>query len=169
MAQIVRDVARGLAYLHQLGYLHLDVTPSNVMLTRRVERKEIDAPRAVLIDFGLSSRMRPKEKYATISGWRSPPPPSLRTTHTHSPLSPPAHRPPGHTMCTLLISGTSLPCSYSFQSCTIDGPAAQSWRNKVECLDSAWNLTSPPQKCNGGSQMYDAPSLPVGISRSVIP
>ena len=55
--RIVRDVARGLAELHQRGWVHRDIKPANILLRR-------DSGEAVLADFGLS---RPAEPGNTVT------------------------------------------------------------------------------------------------------
>jgi tRNA A-37 threonylcarbamoyl transferase component Bud32 len=49
--RIARDVARGLAALHGLGVVHLDLKPANVMIGRR----EDDGDHVVLVDFGIAA------------------------------------------------------------------------------------------------------------------
>lgn len=47
-----RDLAEGLQYLHESGFLHRDIKPANVLLAAR----DVDMrPRAKLTDFGISS------------------------------------------------------------------------------------------------------------------
>lgn len=50
VASLVRDIARGLHEVHAAGFIHLDVKPSNIVLTERVEL----ASRWCLIDFGVA-------------------------------------------------------------------------------------------------------------------
>ena len=58
MSQIARDIARGLTYLHETcGFLHLDMSPANVVLTRQLAVGDMDAPCAIIIDFGLGVKM----------------------------------------------------------------------------------------------------------------
>ena len=47
---IVEQLVRGLTAIHQMGIVHLDLTPSNIMLT---------PGRAVIMDFGLADRCAP--------------------------------------------------------------------------------------------------------------
>jgi len=47
---IIRQMANGLAALHQQGIIHRDLKPSNIMLVRRKDGTQ----RAVLMDFGLA-------------------------------------------------------------------------------------------------------------------
>ncbi len=70
MAQIAIDVASGLEYLHACGFLHLDITPSNVMLALELAEGDMDAPRAVLIDFGLAVKMDAGRDFTVIRGGR---------------------------------------------------------------------------------------------------
>mmetsp|Transcript_9103 Transcript_9103/g.12632 ORF Transcript_9103/g.12632 Transcript_9103/m.12632 type:complete len:408 (+) Transcript_9103:275-1498(+) len=48
-ARIIEQTARGLQFCHDNGYAHLDVSPENILLTRKWEAK--------LCDFGLAKRM----------------------------------------------------------------------------------------------------------------
>ncbi|KAL9937389.1 hypothetical protein V8E36_003798 [Tilletia maclaganii] len=50
---LLRDMASGLAWLHERGVLHLDVKPENVLL--HWERADDLLPRAMLSDFGSST------------------------------------------------------------------------------------------------------------------
>lgn len=52
---ILRGVLRGLETLHSHGFVHCDVKPSNVMLSRNGYVKVIDYGRAVMIDENVSS------------------------------------------------------------------------------------------------------------------
>ena len=52
---IVEQLVRGLTAIHQMGIVHLDLTPSNVMLT---------PVRAVIMDFGLADRCSPDVRRA---------------------------------------------------------------------------------------------------------
>jgi DNA-binding NtrC family response regulator/tetratricopeptide (TPR) repeat protein len=54
LLECTRELAAALAFLHRSGILHLDVKPSNVIVTPREA-----GPRAVLIDFGLFRRGLP--------------------------------------------------------------------------------------------------------------
>jgi len=53
-AQIIRQLAEGLAYAHGQGIVHRDVKPANVMLDERGE--------SLLMDFGLAARQQEAEK-----------------------------------------------------------------------------------------------------------
>ena len=67
MSQIARDIARGLVYLHETcGFLHLDISPANVVLTSQLRVGDMDAPQAVIIDFGLGAKMRQGRGYAVL-------------------------------------------------------------------------------------------------------
>ncbi len=56
---IVKDVARGISYLHNrkpIGIIHRDIKPSNILLSRSFKAK--------IADFGISSiKSKPDEKY----------------------------------------------------------------------------------------------------------
>ncbi|MGL6073967.1 MAG: protein kinase domain-containing protein [Fimbriiglobus sp.] len=54
IAQIVREIADGLAALHAAGFLHRDVKPGNILL-------DVTDGRAKLSDFGLSRELMPHE------------------------------------------------------------------------------------------------------------
>ncbi len=61
---IVEQLVRGLTAIHQMGIVHLDLTPSNVMLT---------PGRAVIMDFGLADRCSPRvRKVRGTSGYMAP-------------------------------------------------------------------------------------------------
>ena len=71
MAQIASDIARGLKYLHDAHqFLHLDLSPANVVLTRQLEMGDMDAPRAVIIDFGMGVKLGHGNEYAIIQEGR---------------------------------------------------------------------------------------------------
>jgi hypothetical protein len=50
VASLVRDVARGLHEVHAAGFVHLDVKPSNILLTEELEM----GSRWCLVDFGIA-------------------------------------------------------------------------------------------------------------------
>ena len=71
MSLIARDIARGLVYLHETcGFLHLDMSPANVVLTSQLKVGDMDAPRAVIIDFGLGAKMWHGSGYAVLDEGR---------------------------------------------------------------------------------------------------
>lgn len=51
--EIIYNTCYALEYIHQKGYVHLDIKPSNIMLTRRDEVK--------LMDFGISRFLKDEE------------------------------------------------------------------------------------------------------------
>jgi CheY-like chemotaxis protein len=59
--EIVRDIACALGVIHEVGWVHGDVKPSNVILER-------DTGRVVLTDFGLCRRMEKGAARDTVSG-----------------------------------------------------------------------------------------------------
>ena len=65
IAQVARDVADGMDYLHSQGILHVDIKPSNVLLEAPMRRGH-DAPRAVLADLGLSCRLEEGKSFALV-------------------------------------------------------------------------------------------------------
>jgi formylglycine-generating enzyme required for sulfatase activity len=63
---VVKQVARALSAAHGAGVLHKDVKPTNILLTKGVEK-----PRAILTDFGIGLLTDPnalKEKGITATG-----------------------------------------------------------------------------------------------------
>ena len=71
MSQIARDIASGLTYLHETcAFLHLDLNPANVVLTRQLAVGDMDAPRAVIIDFGWGVEMGHGKGYAVVKEGR---------------------------------------------------------------------------------------------------
>lgn len=61
MLEIIYNVCYALDYIHDKGYVHLDIKPSNIMLTTRSEVK--------LMDFGISRFLREEQKDSSkISG-----------------------------------------------------------------------------------------------------
>jgi serine/threonine-protein kinase len=60
-AQLIGEIAEGLDYAHQLGFLHRDVKPSNILLGG-------DGRQAVLSDFGLVRPMAPQRTDLTGTG-----------------------------------------------------------------------------------------------------
>jgi len=59
------DVARGMWYLHGKGMLHLDLKTANVMLDGLLVGQH-EAPRAVIVDFGMAAVKQPGENYAPL-------------------------------------------------------------------------------------------------------
>lgn len=57
--RIIQDVLSGIQYAHEQNVLHLDIKPSNIMITRTGEIK--------IIDFGISSRFMEANK-GTVMG-----------------------------------------------------------------------------------------------------
>jgi serine/threonine protein kinase len=51
---LVRDIAEGLHFAHQLRIVHRDLKPENIMVTRQADGTE----RAVVMDFGLAKERR---------------------------------------------------------------------------------------------------------------
>ncbi|HEY6220715.1 MAG TPA: serine/threonine-protein kinase, partial [Gemmatimonadaceae bacterium] len=51
---LVRDIAEGLHFAHQLRIVHRDLKPENIMVTRQSDGSE----RAVVMDFGLAKERR---------------------------------------------------------------------------------------------------------------
>lgn len=75
--RIARDVARGLAALHEHGVVHLDLKPSNVMIGRDASGGD----EVVLVDFGIAADLRetgarraeaPDEALLGTAGYTSP-------------------------------------------------------------------------------------------------
>lgn len=58
--RVVKDVASALAVAHEVGVVHRDVKPANIMLSRRAD----GTPRTVLLDFGIA---RSQEVGATMT------------------------------------------------------------------------------------------------------
>lgn len=55
IAMFMKDITRGLAYLHHRGILHLDIKPENVLL--RWPDGDALLPTALLSDFGSSEAL----------------------------------------------------------------------------------------------------------------
>lgn len=58
---IVREILIGLRYLHELGYVHRDIKPQNIMLKLIKEEKNLDFRdkySVIIIDFGLCADYR---------------------------------------------------------------------------------------------------------------
>lgn len=75
--RIARDVARGLAALHEHGVVHLDLKPANVMIGRDADGGDD----VVLVDFGIAADLReprvlrgevPNEALLGTAGYASP-------------------------------------------------------------------------------------------------
>lgn len=66
VAELMKQLARGLQYLHSYGIIHRDLKPDNIMMTDRTSTAEIK-----IMDFGLSKMMHHGEKvadgYGTLS------------------------------------------------------------------------------------------------------
>jgi serine/threonine protein kinase len=59
--QLMRDLAKGLAYIHHSGYLHMDLKPENILIGKNL--------RCVYVDFDLSLEQKQKPiKLRTIPG-----------------------------------------------------------------------------------------------------
>ncbi len=67
MALLMGDVARGVQHLHRQGVLHLDLKPSNIMLSDHV-RGNREAPRAVVVDLGMALLQEPGQIFALQPG-----------------------------------------------------------------------------------------------------
>jgi eukaryotic-like serine/threonine-protein kinase len=63
--EIVYNTCYALDYIHKKGYVHLDIKPSNIMLTRRDEVK--------LMDFGISRILRGNEENNKSSSFQGTP------------------------------------------------------------------------------------------------
>eukprot|EP00752_Nemacystus_decipiens_P008521 g7610.t1 len=67
LARIVKDVVDGMLYLHELGVLHRDLKPDNILLDAE--------DRAVIADFGLSRLCQPTNEHTAETGtyrWMAP-------------------------------------------------------------------------------------------------
>jgi serine/threonine-protein kinase len=60
---VVRDACRGLAHLHEQGYIHRDIKPANILLF-----ETDDGPYAALSDYGLGRSVDPAETAITATG-----------------------------------------------------------------------------------------------------
>ncbi|MCB9558887.1 MAG: serine/threonine protein kinase [Kofleriaceae bacterium] len=69
VASLVRDIARGLQDVHAAGFVHLDVKPSNILLTEELEM----GSRWSLVDFGVARLVRGRTTDA-IAGTPTPAP-----------------------------------------------------------------------------------------------
>ena len=57
--EISREIATGMAYVHQTGIIHRDIKPQNVMVSFDVDKGVM---RAVLADFGLARWLPRREE-----------------------------------------------------------------------------------------------------------
>mmetsp|Transcript_18321 Transcript_18321/g.13317 ORF Transcript_18321/g.13317 Transcript_18321/m.13317 type:complete len:107 (+) Transcript_18321:186-506(+) len=59
-------LVRTLENIHNLGFLHLDIKPENVMLKFLPGKRDLDSNSLVLIDYGIS------KKYVDANGFHIP-------------------------------------------------------------------------------------------------
>ena len=62
-ANIMKQIAKGVKYLHQYGIIHRDLKPENISITRQNNFDEIK-----IMDFGLSKILASTEKMVSYSG-----------------------------------------------------------------------------------------------------
>ncbi len=64
--QVFLQLAKGLAYIHQMGFIHRDLKPQNVLICVQSDRKDVTMKWA---DFGLSKPVNERGTYS-MSGIR---------------------------------------------------------------------------------------------------
>ncbi|XP_028657483.1 serine/threonine-protein kinase PLK4 isoform X1 [Erpetoichthys calabaricus] len=74
--QFMRQIVKGMSYLHDHGILHRDLTLSNLLLTRSMNIK--------IADFGLATRLKlPDEKHFTMCGTPNYISPEIASCNAH--------------------------------------------------------------------------------------
>jgi serine/threonine protein kinase len=64
--QVFLQLAKGLAHIHQMGFIHRDINPKNILIYERSDKKEVTIKWA---DFGLSKPVNERGTF-TMSGVR---------------------------------------------------------------------------------------------------
>jgi serine/threonine protein kinase len=70
--RIAYDLARTLDYIHQLGCVHLDIKPSNIMFRDRLTKQNSSKSKPVIIDFGISHTIGTNQYVSGAEGWLAP-------------------------------------------------------------------------------------------------
>jgi hypothetical protein len=68
---ILTHVARALAHLHQAGFVHRDIKPQNILVTRRFFDSPLDGQTVKLVDFGIAvptGNPKPLTEVGTVIG-----------------------------------------------------------------------------------------------------
>ncbi|KAK6120907.1 hypothetical protein DH2020_045348 [Rehmannia glutinosa] len=65
-----RSILSGLNHIHDLGYVHCDVKPDNILLVRNAESGGITEFRAKIGDFGLAKKEKQSKKRKLEPCWR---------------------------------------------------------------------------------------------------
>ncbi|KZV57910.1 mitogen-activated protein kinase kinase kinase YODA-like [Dorcoceras hygrometricum] len=68
-----RSILRGLKHIHDIGYVHCDLKPDNILLLPSLGREGSTAFRAKIGDFGLAKRVKQSRKRKLGPYWRGTP------------------------------------------------------------------------------------------------
>ncbi|KAG8373174.1 hypothetical protein BUALT_Bualt12G0143600 [Buddleja alternifolia] len=68
-----RSLLRGLNHIHQIGYVHCDMKPDNILLVPNYGRNAITEFKTKIADFGLAKRAKTSKKRKLEAYWRGTP------------------------------------------------------------------------------------------------